>query len=64
MSVWFATAVYLSYSMPLITDVAFVNQLWLMELGSVAVGILWLPIVATVIATRAMDRYMREGWTL
>ena len=60
----FAGAVYLTYNAPLITDLAYINQLWLMEVGSFAVGILWLPLVASVIATRAIDIYMREGWTL
>ncbi|GAB5490825.1 MAG: hypothetical protein Phog2KO_10400 [Phototrophicaceae bacterium] len=60
----FAGAVYGAYNLPLITDVAYVNQLWLMEVGSFAVGILWLPLVASVIATRAIDIYMREGFTL
>lgn len=64
MMVSFAGAVYVTYNLPLIDDVAYINQLWLMEIGSFAVGILWLPIVATVIATRAIDRYMREGATL
>lgn len=60
----FVVATYLSYHAPLITDLQYVNQLWLMEIGSFAVGILWLPIVASVIATRAVDRYMREGATI
>lgn len=64
MMVIFAGAVYLTYNAPLITDLAYINQLWLMEVGSFAVGILWLPLVASVIATRAIDIYMREGWTL
>ncbi len=64
MMVTFAGAVYLTYNAPLITDLAYINQLWLMEVGSFAVGILWLPLVASVIATRAIDIYMREGWTL
>lgn len=64
MMVSFVGAVYVTYNLPLIEDVAYINQLWLMEIGSFAVGILWLPIVATVIATRAIDRYMREGATL
>lgn len=64
LAIMFAGAVYGAYNLPLITDVAFVNQLWLMEVGSFAVGILWLPLVASVIATRAIDIYMREGFTL
>ncbi|MGJ3240805.1 MAG: hypothetical protein ACFE0Q_19010 [Anaerolineae bacterium] len=60
----FAGALMLAYRAPLVTDLAFINQLWLMEIGSFAVGILWLPLVATVIATRAIDRSMRQGWTL
>jgi hypothetical protein len=59
----FAGATYLAYSTPRI-QAAFVDQLWLMEIGFFAVGLLWLPIVASVIAVRGFDRMMREGATL
>ncbi len=58
----FAGAFYMAYHLPLITEVGFINQLWLMEIGSAGIGIIWLPIVASVIATRTIDRFMREGW--
>lgn len=57
----FGSAFYIAYHLPLIEDVPFVDQLWLMEIGSFAVGLLWLPVVATVIASRSIDRIMRQG---
>lgn len=62
MAVAFAIATTISYQLPLF-ETAFVNQLWLMEIGSFAMGLLWLPVVASVIASRAVDRFMREGMT-
>jgi hypothetical protein len=59
----FAGATYLAYGLPRI-QAAFVDQLWLMEIGFFAVGLLWLPLVASVIAVRGFDRLMREGATL
>jgi hypothetical protein len=59
----FAGACYIAYGLPRI-QAAFVDQLWLMEFGFFGVGLLWLPIVATVIAVRGFDRLMREGATL
>lgn len=56
----FVGVTYLAYNLPRI-QAAFVDQLWLMEIGFFAVGLLWLPIVASVIAVRAFDRLMREG---
>ncbi|MEO1288103.1 MAG: hypothetical protein AAFV93_10050, partial [Chloroflexota bacterium] len=57
----FTGAMTVTYHLPRWEGMGEVDQLWLMEIGTIAVGILWLPIVASVIATRAMDRYMREG---
>jgi hypothetical protein len=59
----FMGAFYIAYGLPRI-QAAFVDQLWLMELGFFAVGLFWLPIVASVIAIRGFDRLMREGATL
>jgi hypothetical protein len=57
--VYVATTIF-AYLLPL-AELAQFNQLWLMELGFFAVGIFWLPLVATVLAMRGMDRAMREG---
>lgn len=56
----FVGASIFAYLLPLVQLAQF-NQLWLMELGVFAVGIFWLPLVATVLAMRGMDRAMREG---
>lgn len=58
--VLFAAVTFFAYSLPLVPLGQF-NQLWLMEIGFFAVGTLWLPLVAVVIAMRGMDRAMREG---
>lgn len=56
----FVAATIFAYLLPLV-ELAQFNQLWLMELGFFAVGTFWLPLVATVLAMRGMDRAMREG---
>ncbi len=48
----------LGYSLPLVGTLEY-NQLFLMELGYVGVGFLWLPILAGVIAIRGIDYQMR-----
>jgi uncharacterized membrane protein len=48
----------LGYALPLVGTPDY-NQLFLMELGYVGVGFLWLPIVAGVIAMRGIDYQMR-----
>jgi len=60
----FSGATYITFNLPLIDDVIYINQLWLMEIGSFGVGLLWLPLVASVIAVRSVDKMMREGWTV
>lgn len=62
---WIALAVLLfcitaifSYALPLAGTPEY-NQLWLMEIGYGAVGFLWLPVLAGVIAIRGVDRQMR-----
>jgi hypothetical protein len=47
-----------AYALPLIGTPEF-NQLWVMELGYVGVGIGWMPTLAAVIAVRGVDRQMR-----
>lgn len=56
----FVVATLLSYHLPLVGTRA-VNQLWLMEMGFAAVGMLWLPIVASVLAMRGLDYQMRTN---
>jgi hypothetical protein len=47
-----------AYALPLLGTPEF-NQLWLMEMGYVGVGIGWMPLLAAVIAVRGIDRQMR-----
>ncbi|MEL7433050.1 MAG: hypothetical protein AAFN11_03810 [Chloroflexota bacterium] len=61
MMVMFTAVFFTAYTLPLIEDAAIFNQLWLMEFGSFTVGILWLPFVSVVIASRSIDRIMRQG---
>jgi hypothetical protein len=49
-----------AYSLPLVGFGEY-HQLWLMELGFVVLGFLWLPLVAVVIATRGIDFLLRSG---
>ena len=56
----FVGATLFSYFLPLV-GTRDINQLWLMEMGFVAVGTLWLPIVAAVLAIRGVDRQMRTN---
>lgn len=56
----FTGATLFSYHLPLVGTRA-INQLWLMELGFGAVGTLWLPLVAAVLAIRGIDYQMRTN---
>ncbi len=56
----FAGATIVAYVLPLVGFGEY-NQLWLMELGFFALGILWLPLVAVIIAMRGIDFIMRSG---
>ena len=56
----FLAACGLAYHLPL-TGNSQINQLWLMEVGFGAVGALWYPLVAAVLAFRAVDEQMRRG---
>jgi hypothetical protein len=50
----FFLTTFLAFSLPLI-DVAGYNQLSLMEFGFALIGFGWLPVIAAVISTRAID---------
>jgi hypothetical protein len=56
----FVMTVVFSYQLPLVGTRAF-NQLWLMEMGFGAVGTLWLPLIAAVLAVRAIDYLVRTN---
>jgi hypothetical protein len=54
----FGITLSMGYTLPLIGNAAY-NQLWLMEIGYGVVGFFWLPLLASVIAVRGIDRQMR-----
>lgn len=56
----FGAAFVPGYWLPLVGNDLY-NQLWLMEMGFAAVGALWLPLVAIVVAMRGLDRQMRTN---
>jgi hypothetical protein len=56
----FCAAFVPGYGLPLVGYQQY-NQLWLMEIGFGAVGALWLPLVAIVVAMRGLDRQMRTN---
>jgi hypothetical protein len=62
-TVCFIAATLFSYNLPLV-GTREINQLWLMEMGFAAVGTLWLPLVASVLAVRGLDRQMRTNQLL
>ncbi len=56
----FLVACLFAYHLPLAGSEQ-INQLWLMEIGFGAVGALWYPLVAAVLAFRAVDEQMRRS---
>lgn len=56
----FMLAFLFAYALPLVGNER-INQLWLMEVGYGAVGALWFPIPAIVLAFRGIDRQMRTS---
>lgn len=56
----FLAACLFAYELPLAGSEQ-INQLWLMEVGFGAVGALWYPLVAAVLAFRAVDEQMRRN---
>lgn len=56
----FLAACLFAYHLPLAGSEQ-INQLWLMEVGFGAVGALWYPLVAAVLAFRAVDEQMRRS---
>ncbi len=59
----FGLAVGVAYVLPLVQLAFFpqFSQLWLMEIGFGAVGALWYPTVAAVVAFRGVDAQLRTG---
>ena len=49
---------YIAYNLPLI-KLDFVNQLWILEIAFLGIGGLWLPLIAVIFSTEAMDRQSR-----
>jgi hypothetical protein len=49
---------FVGYSLPFI-ELDFVNQLWILELAFLGIGGLWLPLIAVVFSTEAIDRQSR-----
>jgi len=56
----FVAMTIFAYSLPLV-GFGNIHQLWLMELGFVALGVLWLPLAAVVTAMRGIDYLLRTG---
>jgi len=57
-SIIVAGSAFAGYNLPLI-ELDFVNQLWILELAFLGIGGLWLPLIAVVFSTEAMDRQSR-----
>lgn len=57
-SVMVVGSAFVGYSLPFI-ELDFVNQLWILELAFLGIGGLWLPLIAVVFSTEAMDRQSR-----
>ncbi|MDZ4669736.1 MAG: hypothetical protein SH821_02600 [Phototrophicales bacterium] len=55
----FAVGLILGYGLPLVTFNG-ISQLYLLELAFAGVGFLWLPLVAGVLAVRAIERQSRK----
>lgn len=53
-----ALSAYGAYSLPFIA-LDFVNQLWILELAFLGIGGIWLPLIAVVFSTEAIDRQSR-----
>lgn len=56
----FLLMAFFAYHLPLVGTPQ-INQLWLMEMGFGAVGALWYPLVASVIAFRGVDTQLRKN---
>jgi hypothetical protein len=54
----FVAFTLIAYHLPLAGNDR-INQLWLMEIGFGAVGVLWFPLCGVVLAFRSFDRQMR-----
>lgn len=51
---------FVGYTLPFI-QLDFVNQLWILEIAFLGIGGLWLPLIAVVFSTEAIDRQSRTG---
>jgi len=49
---------FVSYHLPFI-ELDFFNQLWILELAFLGIGGIWLPLIAVVFSTEAIDRQSR-----
>ena len=49
---------FMAYNLPFIA-LDFVNQLWILEMAFLGIGGLWLPLIAVIFSTEAMDRQSR-----
>lgn len=49
---------FVSYHLPFI-ELDFFNQLWILELAFLGIGGIWLPMIAVVFSTEAIDRQSR-----
>ncbi len=50
---------FIGYSLPFI-ELDFFNQLWILELAFLGIGGIWLPMIAIVFSTEAIDRQARS----
>lgn len=53
-----AVSAFVSYHLPFI-ELDFFNQLWILELAFLGIGGIWLPLIAVVFSTEAIDRQSR-----
>ncbi len=51
---------FVGYTLPFI-ELDFVNQLWILELAFLGIGGLWLPLIAVVFSTEAIDHQSRTN---
>lgn len=56
----FLVGAAVAYSLPFLS-IAGINQLSVIELGFLVAGFLWMPLIAGVVAIRAVDRQARTG---
>lgn len=57
-SVVVVASAFIGYSLPFI-ELDFVNQLWILEMAFLGIGGIWLPLIAVVFSTEAIDHQSR-----